>query len=98
MKHQDELKSDVIDMLQQGTKPLEINTVTGVPLSTIYRWRKEVLDPKLKQPVAESDELLQLRQLVLSFDARIKELEAAIPKPKEPRRTKLTFGDQENTW
>lgn len=96
MVHEEDKKVDAISMLEEGVKVKEISELLGIPISTIYRWRKEP-DPKPQQAVAGGDEMLHLRQLVYSYNDRIKELEAYIAKIERAKVKEQDYEDSPTT-
>ena len=72
-KYTHEQKLEALKLFEEGFSAREIFEALEIPTGTLYRWKSE--DPKPQQPVAESDELLQLRHRVEYLESYIEKLE-----------------------
>ena len=52
MQYSQEMREDVCQALKEGSTPNEIHELTGISLSTIYRWREE--NSQEIQPILEN--------------------------------------------
>lgn len=87
-KYTKQQKLEALKFFEQGFGAREISEVLKIPVGTLYRWKSE--DPKPQQTGTSGAELLQLGQKVEELEKLVK-----IWQPKEPRRTKIGFGEQD---